>query len=86
MSISLDQTEYSFNLGDTDLGVKLPFEAPGTLRLLGDSQHLDGGVGALVGSKPNPWVRPSAEGEGGGGLVGGLEVSSLGGLTECFHF
>jgi len=80
MPISLDQTECSVNLGDKDLGVKLPLEAPGTLRLLGDSQHLDGGVGALVGSNPNP------EGEGGGGLVGGLEVSSLGGLTKCFHF
>ena len=58
----------------------MPLEAPGTLKLLGDSQNLDGGVGALVGNNPDP------EGEGGGGLVGGLEVSSLGGLHSVSIF
>jgi hypothetical protein len=53
----------------------LPLETPGTLRPF-DSQNFDGGVGALVG-KQNP-----EEGEGGGGLVAGLVVSSLGGRGD----
>lgn len=66
---------WRFGLGDNDLGVKLPLETPGTLRPF-DSQNFDGGVGALVG-KQNP-----EEGEGGGGLVAGLVVSSLGGRGD----
>ena len=53
----------------------MPLETPGTLRPF-DSQNFDGGVGALVG-KQNP-----EEGEGGGGLVSGLVVSSLGGRGD----
>ena len=53
----------------------MPLETPGTLRPF-DSQNFDGGVGALVG-KQNP-----EEGEGGGGLVAGLVVSSLGGRGD----
>ena len=52
----------------------MPLEAPGTLRHF-DSQNFDGGVGALVGSKPD-------EGDGGGGRVVGLVVSSLGGRGD----
>ena len=64
------------NLGDNDLGVNVPLEAPGTLRPPFDSQNFEGGVGALVGSKPD-------EGEGGGGRdVVGLVVSSLGGRGD----
>ena len=48
----------------------MPLETPGTLRPF-DSQNVDGGVGALVGNNSPD------EGEGGGGLVGGLVVSNL---------
>ena len=53
----------------------MPLETPGTLRPF-DSQNFDGGVGAIVG-KQNP-----EEAEGGGGLVSGLVVSSLGGRGD----